>query len=176
VSGNGGGLARAFAEGAVLVVLSAGIAIGSNAARKEPVPLRGDARLYSLDVDLPVISARDAAAGFDAGDHVFLDARDADAFRAGHVAGAFSVEPDEFLDRYAAIGSFLTGDTRTVVYGAVAEPGHVEKLAKALLDAGVTQASLLLDGYEGWAAAGGQTETGDDPTIEESGGGESEPQ
>ena len=173
MSGRDGGLGRAIAEGALLVALSAAAAFAFNSTRKEPLPLRSDPRLLALGVDLPVLSAADAAKALDAGSSVFLDARDADAFRAGHIGGAFWIAPDEFLERYATIGTLLAGGTQTIVYGAAADPGRVEKLAQALLSAGVTEVSLLLDGYEGWAAAGAPTETGDDPTVESAGSSES---
>lgn len=160
-----GGLGRAVREGFLLLFVSASLAFGVNALRKEPVPLRADPRLFALEVDLPLMSASAAAAAFDAGSHLFLDARDADAYRTGHVGGAFSVPPDEFLDRYDTIGPLLTGGVAVVVYGAAADASTVETLAKELLGAGVTRVSLMLDGYEGWAATGAPTEAGDDPTF-----------
>lgn len=164
------GIARAGGEAILLLALGAALAFGTNALREQPVPLRADPRLFALEVDLPVLSAEAAVAGFDAGTHVFLDARDADAFRAGHVGGAFWVPPEAVLERYETLGPIVTGGVDVVLYGAAGDAATVEALAKALRGAGVARLRLLLDGYEGWVAADGPTETGDDPTVDAAGG------
>jgi rhodanese-related sulfurtransferase len=164
------GLGRAAVEAALLLAVAAPLAFGLNAFREEPVPLVADPRLFQLEVDLPVLSTRQTVAAFDAGGSVFLDARGADAFREGHIGGAFSVPADAFLDRYAAIAPLLSGEVAVVVYGAAGGLSDVEKLAKALVSAGVARTSLFLDGYEGWVAAGAPMGAGDDPTASDAGG------
>ena len=163
---DGNGLRRAVGEGALLLSLATALAFGVNARRKEPLPLVADPRVLALEVDMPVISAKGALAAFDAGHHVFLDARTYEAYRMGHIGGAFAVPAEDFGPRYETIGPLLAGGMTVVVYGWAAAPPAVERLAKTLLSAGVTDARFLIDGYEGWIRLQAPIEKGDDPTIE----------
>jgi len=167
---DGNVLRRAIREGALLLALSAVAAFGSNALRKAPLPLLADPRVLALEVDMPVIYAKEAVAAFDAGDHIFLDAREYEAYRMGHIGGAFAVPAEDFGARYEALGPLLAGETGVIVYGWAAAPAAVERLAKTLLSAGVTGARFLVDGYEAWIRLGAPVEKGDDPTIEASDG------
>lgn len=160
------GLPRAIGEGALLLALSAGLAFGSNRLREEPLPLVADPRVIALEVNIPIIYAQQALAGFDAGDHIFLDARERDIYVKGHIGGAFSVPAESFHERYPLIAPLLSGDAKIVVYGWSAAPAAVERLAKVLQSAGISNASFLVDGYEGWLRLGAPTEEGDDPMFE----------
>jgi len=152
-------------EGALLLVVSAALAFGTNAVRAKPLPLRTDARVLALEIDMPVISAAEAALAFEVGDRIFLDAREADVFREGHIGGAFSLVPGEFDERYGVIGAFLAPETPIVVYGDEGRPSDIETVARRLADAGHANVSLLLDGFGGWEKAGAPVEAGDDPTM-----------
>lgn len=132
--------------------------------RSKPLPMRADPRLLALEVDLPALSQPEAAAAFESG-HIFLDAREPDQFRTGHVGGAFSLAPGEFDDRYAALAGFLSSDTPIVLYGDEERPSDLETVARKLQAAGHTQIAYFLDGYRAWAAAGSPVEAGDDPTM-----------
>jgi hypothetical protein len=52
-STTGGALPRAIREGALLLFISAALALGVNAMRSKPLPMRADPRLLALEVDLP---------------------------------------------------------------------------------------------------------------------------
>lgn len=163
-SATGGAFPRAIREGALLLFISAALALGVNATRSKPLPMRADPRLLALEVDLPALSQPEAAAAFESG-HIFLDAREPDQFRTGHVGGAFSLAPGEFDDRYAALAGFLSSDTPIVLYGDEERPSDLETVARKLQAAGHTQIAYFLDGYGAWAAAGSPVEAGDDPTM-----------
>lgn len=132
--------------------------------RSKPLPMRADPRLLALEVDLPAFSQPEAVAAFEAG-HIFLDAREPDQFREGHVGGAFSLTPNEFDDRYAALADFLAADTPIVLYGDEERSSDLETVARKLQGAGHSQIVYFLDGFEAWAAAGSPVEEGDDPTM-----------
>lgn len=161
---DGTGLPRAIREGALLLALSVAAAFGSNALRSDPLPFLADPRVLALEVDVPVIYAKEAAAL--EGDHIFLDARDYEAYGSGHIGGAFAVPAEDFGTRYETLGPFLAGETKVIVYGWSAAPAAPERLAKMLLSAGVTRGLFLVDGFEGWIRIGAPIEKGDDPTIE----------
>lgn len=152
-------------EGALLLVVSAALAFGTNAARAKPLPLRTDPRVLALEIDAPVVSAAEALHAFEAGDRIFLDAREAELFREGHIGGAFSLVPQEFDDRYGVISAFLSPETPIIVYGDESRNSDVETVARRLGDAGHGNVSLLLDGFSGWEKAGAPVEAGDDPTM-----------
>lgn len=160
-----GAFQRALREGALLLLLSAALAFGTNAARAKPLPLRTDARVLALETDATVISASDAVLAFEAGDRIFLDARETDLFREGHIGGAFSLASAEFDDRYGVLAGFLSPETPIVVYGDEGRASDVETVARKLGDAGHENVSLLLDGFSGWEKTGAPVEVGDDPTM-----------
>ena len=162
----GQGLRRAVGEGALLVALAAAIAFGANARRKDPLPLLADPRVIALDVDVPIISAKEAVAGFEAGDLIFLDARAYDIFTMSHVGGAFSVPAEQFGERYPLIGPLLSGNAKGVIYGWASAPSAPERLARTMKEAGIKNIVFLIDGFEGWLRLNAPVETGEDPTIE----------
>jgi rhodanese-related sulfurtransferase len=163
---SGQGLRRAVGEGALLVILSAGIAFGSNARREKPLPLLADPRVLALEVDVPIISAKEALEGFEAGELIFLDARPYDVFTTSHVGGAFSVPAEEFGERYTIIGPLLSGEAKAVVYGWASAPAAPERLVRTMQEAGIENIVFLIDGFEGWLRLDAPVEKGDDPTIE----------
>lgn len=150
-------------------MLAVVLGLGSNALSAKPLPYRADPRLFELELDLPVISASEAAVAFDTGEPIFLDCRNAAEYAVGHVGGAFSVPPGEFVDRYGVVGAFLSETTPIIVYGDAEGLDRVEQLAEALLGAGHESVSLLLDGYQGWVRTGAPVEEGPDPTLEDFG-------
>lgn len=98
----------------------------------------------------------------------FVDARAAEIYEAGHIAGAFSVPYTEAAERVARLyaDGFLDPARRVVVYcigGTCDESNYV---VRALLQAGFDMIHIDDDGYPAWLAAGHPTASGPDMTQE----------
>lgn len=83
------------------------------------------------------------------GDVVVLDVRPSTEYRAGHIAGAVNVPPDELDERLAA----LPPDRDVVAYCRGALCAYADEAVRALVTAG-RPAARLVDGFPEWAAAG----------------------
>ena len=60
------------------------------------LPLRADRAVYEFELKHPLIDAAEALSRFDAGTHLFVDARELDLSVADHVPGALSLRPSRF--------------------------------------------------------------------------------
>ncbi len=94
----------------------------------------------------------------EAGDsYLILDARDANAFKAGHIPGARrmvaadidALDPDPKLKSYKAI----------YVYGEHPNHNAAKALVKRLLVAKTSDAYLMEEGFMGWKSQGHPVET-----------------
>jgi 3-mercaptopyruvate sulfurtransferase SseA len=59
-------------------------------------PQQGQTNLPLTEADVPRVSAEEAKLAFDKGKAVIVDVRSAEAFAAGHAAGAISIPLDQF--------------------------------------------------------------------------------
>lgn len=94
---------------------------------------------------------------------VFLDARSAAAYQAGHLPGAFSVPVEELEQALGDLVAILTPETPLVAYCNDAGCTDGLELAERLKAIGFLQVSLYSGGYEEWAKYGGAISTGDNP-------------
>lgn len=84
---------------------------------------------------------------FQQGSAVFVDAREAERYAAGHVPGAVNVMPDGDL-------SMLPYGGTLIVYCDGAECGASARLAERLSQMRTAKTVIMLDGWPGWQAAG----------------------
>lgn len=91
---------------------------------------------------------------YDRGDAVFLDARSADAFTAGHIPGAVSMPVGEAMEMLAAFSKEHPPDTHLVTYcsGRQCDEGH--RLSELLTDFGYTTVQVFVDGFPAWKEQG----------------------
>jgi rhodanese-related sulfurtransferase len=97
------------------------------------------------DEHLPLVSAREAAAGLAAGTHLLLDLRSSQVYRTGHPRGArWSIRPRlaEAID-----------DAKRVIILADG-PAVASLAAKDIVELGQPAATLLDGGMNGWQQAG----------------------
>jgi rhodanese-related sulfurtransferase len=105
---------------------------------------------------------------YETGQVDFVDARAAEIYEAGHIAGAYSVPYTEAANRVARLyaDGFLDPSRRVVVYcigGTCDESNYV---VRALMQAGFEMIHIDDDGYPAWLAAGHPTAEGADMTQE----------
>jgi rhodanese-related sulfurtransferase len=161
-----------FAVG--LIIASAVIGYGANAARAKPLPwvYRDKAERLSGAVEklnIPV-QAQASAAGAPGGavrieldeflklrddkSVIVLDARPAVFFGLGHVPGALSLPRDDFEEGYARVGAVLPKDRTLVVYCASETCEDAGLVRAALMRLGHAKIMIFHGGWSEWREAG----------------------
>lgn len=110
---------------------------------------------YIPESDQPVqIKLATARSLFDAGAALFLDARDAAEYEAGHIPGALRLTRDDALSEPERVKRLAPLGKPIVTYceGGVCEASL--DLARALVDAGFRKVLVYAGGFPEWAAAG----------------------
>jgi rhodanese-related sulfurtransferase len=147
---------------AIIVAATAGVAIAANAARSDGIPLIAEVEydIFSQCEDSDVETQAAAAGDLRAGTGMlYVDARPAGEFAAGHADGALSA-PYSVLDgappeAIAAIkAAAARGNvTEIVVYGEIADPGTAgatvdlaKPLAEQLVESGLVGVKHLEGG------------------------------
>ncbi len=150
------------------LVLAAGALAGllSNAVSPRGIPLLGDwTKPYGVrsagGVHAPTygnveIGLAEAARLLDEG-ALFLDARPAEEYAAGHIPGAASFPEDEADERIEE-ALLLCGEAEsTVVYCAGIDCDEAHLVARRLREAGVDAVRVFAGGLREWRAAGRAT-------------------
>lgn len=149
-------------QSAVLVLISALIALGINQIRPDRLPLVGDwatsGQAVSSDGDGRVIPLDQAQALFENQTAVFLDARPSAAYDQGHIQGALNL-PTQAFDRYFPdIVDQLPEDKALIAYcdGPACDLSH--DLAEILQEMGYANVRVLVNGWTVWKDQGLPTE------------------
>jgi rhodanese-related sulfurtransferase len=149
---------------AVLVIVSAVVAITANSLRTHHLPLLGDfsaaARMTTATgerMDIPLLEARKLFASDKA---VFIDARPRDEYLRAHIQGARSLPWHDVDLNFMAVTADLDFETPVITYcdGETCELSH--DLALFLRDAGFLNTKVLVNGWSLWQQAGMPVETG----------------
>lgn len=150
----------------VIVLAATGLAVAMNRARDEAVPWVIDFaamdRREALRKGLETVDAQAARIMLGRQGVVFIDARTPEEFASGHVPGAKSLPQEAMYDDLdAAVKKLgLTSDERLMVYCGGVLCDKSKELAEALRTDGYRYVTVVSDGFEGWLAAGGPTESG----------------
>jgi rhodanese-related sulfurtransferase len=84
-----------------------------------------------------------------------IDAREPDEFAAGHIPGALSIPPSEFLGKVPdLVNQRLSRDLPMVVYCTGGNCDASKLVAMRLIDLGFGQTYVYEDGFTGWTKAG----------------------
>jgi len=161
-------LRRAVPETLVLIALGAAAGFALNARRADPLPLDLPGFLLLPESGAQVVFPMQAREHFEAGDHIFVDARAEAAYVERHIEGALSVPVARF-DELAAELRLWTAGQPVVVYGSEHDFVSADDLARRLIAAGEQQVVLLVPGLEAWVARGLPVETGSDGILGNSG-------
>jgi rhodanese-related sulfurtransferase len=97
---------------------------------------------------------------FDSKEALFVDARDAGTFAAGHIAGAVSLPLGEFEARLPRFGTTAPPKRLLVVYCNGYDCHDSRDLGARLLRAGYRTVYVFEGGYPEWRDAGYPTEVG----------------
>ena len=91
---------------------------------------------------------------YESGDYIFVDARSAEDYEAGHIKGAVSLPVGQFEDKIAGFLEQYSPEISIVTYcsGRTCLDSH--QLADNLLEFGYEKVNVFIDGFPGWEAEG----------------------
>lgn len=149
---------KILAQSLGILVFSAALAFGANAARKDGLPVTPASQAAAAKAASAVqlsgqeIGIKDAAMLFITGRAVFLDARSQFEFEQGHIQGALNLPPREFASQYQDIKPHLAGKDAIITYcdGERCPLSHA--LAEHLRGAGLKNVYVLKNGWGLWQA------------------------
>lgn len=111
------------------------------------------------DLEASNITLRDAYEIHQKGSALFLDAREPEAYKQGHIAGAVNLPADAFMDSLTYLEG-LDPDTLIISYCDGSECNASIDLAANLDLMGFTQVRFFFGGWEEWIGAGHPMEGG----------------
>jgi rhodanese-related sulfurtransferase len=157
---------KSFTEATLILVAAVGVALVGNVLRERPLPFFSDtveSGSTGTMEDAPgvrTMSLEEALGHFSNGTALFVDARSADDYAVGHIAGAVNLPDQQFDER---IGTFLdttAADTRIITYCDGESCPLSERLAEKLAFAGFEKVYHLKNGWGEWQERGLPLETG----------------
>ena len=139
----------------LLLLITLVLVAGSWLLRTPRVPLKADMSRYELDLGFPVVSPDNARELYEAGTHIFVDAREIDPESEPYIPGAFFIRASSFEDDLREVLDFIFPEDPLVIYGSeqLQVPGAV---AGRFEQRGYEVTGILSGGVEAWRKAGGE--------------------
>jgi rhodanese-related sulfurtransferase len=128
------------------------LALAANAL--SPLGISVTRALTLRELDARYITAEETKARHEAGQSLFLDARRAEHFARGHIAGAQSIPGDEFDQRFVDMAAWLPKEAEIVIYCDGKSCGLGRQVADKLAPLGYTRIVIFRDGWAGWKERG----------------------
>ena len=145
-----------FWQAIIILLLSLGMGLMSNALRSTPLPLIGDWSHGLLssqgERDIPTVPMEEAVVKFLSGEALFLDARSSADYQLGHIEGALNlpVHDGDFGERLQEFSLKVDHDEELIVYcdgiGCTLSP----ELASILKSMGYRDIKILINGWNEW--------------------------
>ncbi len=164
---------RTVLHALALCVVGAALGLGANTLTPRPAPLGGRVaataespgamcQVPGQAVVVPRISVDDATPLCVACSAVFVDARSAEEYAAGHVTGAVHLAPGNSPE---TVLWQLGSDRMVIVYDRDPSCAQADEVAKTLLARGVRDVRVLTGAWPAWMAAGGPGASGPCPVC-----------
>ncbi|MFZ7125345.1 MAG: rhodanese-like domain-containing protein [Desulfobacterales bacterium] len=138
--------------------MSALLALAANSLRPDGIAWVGDwspeARIGGNSGGSRVISLEESAERFETGDAIFVDARSAAEYEAGHIQGAISFPWQDFDAVFESVFPLLPEDRPLIVYCDGEACSLSKDLVQALAELGFSNARVLVNGWSVWRAHG----------------------
>ena len=147
-------LKSAFRQIPMILLIAGAIAFGFNRFRENALPLFcpwSQAMAHNaFSETVSLISIDEAAALFQAGQAVFIDARPEAAYLEGHIRGALCLPWQEAEDRCFEMIEQIPPEKHIITYCDGATCDLCDKLAVFLCDLGFDKVSALPNGWTRW--------------------------
>ena len=102
------------------------------------------------EAGFPLIEVPEMREIVDSGSHLVLDARSMVEYDQGHIPGAMPLPLSGFETAFPGIAPLISSSDPLVVYCSGPRCDDALLLAQRLRDAGFSDVSLFIDGWQGW--------------------------
>ena len=137
-----------------ILAISAGIALGFNQLRANTLPLfcpwNDSVSEGAFSEYVSIISIEEAAALFDAGQAIFIDARPESVYDQGHIEGALCLPWHQAEEKCFDVIENIPPGKKIITYCDGATCDLCDKLAVFLCDLGFVKVSALINGWTAW--------------------------
>ena len=164
-------LRRTFIEAMGIVLFSVVVGLLYNLLSPTGIPLLAMPEEEENGWEKYAISLEMAWEKYNSGEALFLDARSADDYSAGHIRGALNFPADDFESQLPQIFDLLIGDREVITYCGGEECHSSTDLADALRAAGCVKVWVFYSGWVSWKEIGYPVEYGPAPGAREGGKG-----
>jgi len=155
---------RSLLQAVVIVFFSGTIGIAVNGFRADGIPWVENWQKKILNEQLtgglPAVSLKEAREAYEGGYALFVDARDPDFFKAGHIPGAVNLPVKDFDRIMPKLKERLLAAPRLITYCDSASCEMSVELTEKLLFAGLEHIEIFTGGMQQWKAAGGPVASG----------------
>ena len=144
---------RAFIQMVALILLGVAVGFAYNAASPKGIPVKGGKPALLQQQGVRMLTTDEVKFYRDQPGTVLLDARSAEEYELGHVAGALSLPLDAFDAAYPKISAGLKQAQMIIIYCSGGSCGTSEEVAKKLTEKGIKNLAIDTDGLPGWMRA-----------------------
>jgi rhodanese-related sulfurtransferase len=141
-----------------IIIISGALGIAVNVFRADGIPLVEQWQEKMLNEQLtgglPAVSFRQAKEAHEKGEALFVDARDADFFKQGHIPGAINLPVKDYESVFPELQEQLTAAPRVITYCDGASCDMSVELTEKLLFAGLDRIEIFTGGIQQWKAKG----------------------
>lgn len=155
---------RSVLQAIGIIIISGMLGIAVNVFRADGIPVveRWQEKVLNEQVTggLPVISVKQAKKAYESGEALFVDARDPDFYKLGHIPGAVSLPVRNFDLVFPNIRERLLAAPRIITYCDTANCETSVELSEKLLFAGLARVEIFTGGIQQWKAERQPVEVG----------------
>ncbi len=144
---------RAFFQMMALVILGTAVGFAYNAASPKGIPVKGGKEAVMEQQGTRMLTTDEVKFYRDEPGTLIVDARSAEEYELGHVAGAASLPLDRFDAVYPRLSKELAGAKMIIIYCSGGSCGTSEELAKKLAEKGIKNLAIDTGGIPGWIKA-----------------------
>jgi rhodanese-related sulfurtransferase len=169
-----GSVKRSLLQALGIILISLALGLGVNGFRADGIPLveRWSEKLAQKQQagGFPAVSLMETIAAFTRGEALFLDARDPDFYKLGHIPGAVNLPVREFERALPELRERLEAAPWLIVY---CDGGGCEaslELTERLFLVGIDRVSVFPGGLQQWKGSGQPVEQGEGTRGEQAAG------
>ena len=151
-------MSRSLLQAVAIILLSGTIGFAVNGFRSDGIPWveNWQAKVLNeqLTGGLPAVSLKDAIEAHEGDYALFVDAREPDIFKVGHIPGAINLPVKDFDGVFPTVKKRLLAAPRIITYCDGASCEMSVELTEKLLFAGLERVEIFTGGMQQWKAAG----------------------
>lgn len=155
---------RSLLQAIGIIIISGMLGIAVNVFRADGIPLveHWQEKVFNeqLTGGLPAISVKQAKEAYESGEALFVDARDPDFYKLGHIPGAVSLPVRNFDLVFPNIRERLLAVPRIITYCDAPNCETSVELSEKLLFAGLARVEIFTGGIQQWKAERQPVEVG----------------